>query len=471
MDRLHQGTLEKLKSLRERVNWEIEEERHQLLLRFEILIRCWKGKLPDLLDIFRNEEIDWLLTEEVKTRDDPDLDCSRFSLIEFFIGARFKDELAVNDTNGDSGSSLRRTTALHYAARHDYRFIVPALFKIYDRYDVNYTDESGLTHFHAACMSGCYDVVEKFLEFGQEANCLWRETGNTPLHLALIHRCKGVARLLLENGADPNSANKAGLTALHIICKAEGNDDLAEMLFKICDGKNQPVQVDALDTSGRTPLQWAVANLLPDMVDMLLDRGADLSSFLFPTRDHFGERFKTSCNRSKLRLASDAFIVVERLKKEGYEFDQYDALTIMQFFARHGLFQKSANFDKYWYNNVEFTSAALDIMIGRDDSSLSLYDFVRLRPEEAARKFTYSDYFKFVRAGDYEFIPERINEACVVHLCEMMAKGFFRRWTLEPFLELIGYKLPILCCEIIIKQLTNEDLWSICSAVTFQDVV
>ncbi|KAL7296331.1 hypothetical protein TKK_0010345 [Trichogramma kaykai] len=114
--------------------------------------------------------------------------------------------------------------------------------------------------------------------------------GDSPLHLALKHGHKKVTELLLRNGANPNLANDEGLTPLHFICQNKKNrfeckNEVAELMnlfFTINDERHQPVQVDAKDQLGLTPIQWAVANLLPSAIHILLNHGAYLSEFVFP---------------------------------------------------------------------------------------------------------------------------------------------------------------------------------------------
>ncbi|CAB0041449.1 unnamed protein product [Trichogramma brassicae] len=85
----------------------------------------------------------------------------------------YKDELVFDE---DGKPLLRRTTPLHQVVKVDLSRSLPKLFKIYQRADANYTDESGLSHFHVACMNGFDDVVKRFLELGQDSNCIREET-------------------------------------------------------------------------------------------------------------------------------------------------------------------------------------------------------------------------------------------------------------------------------------------------------
>ncbi|CAB0041469.1 unnamed protein product [Trichogramma brassicae] len=187
-----------LKSIRKMVNWRIAKERSSFFDRVLFLIKNWKGQLPDLRDIFRPEEMDWLLTEDFKNKYYDVISRREFNFIKFVVEAGYKESSNIDK---NSKPLLRRTTALHWATRLDYCFGVIKLLEIYDRFDVNYTDESGLSHFHVACKFGCCDIVEKFLEAGQDPNCVWKETGDSPLHLALANANKEVVESLLRNGA------------------------------------------------------------------------------------------------------------------------------------------------------------------------------------------------------------------------------------------------------------------------------
>ncbi|XP_014220908.1 ankyrin-1-like [Trichogramma pretiosum] len=404
--------LETFRKLRKSVNWEIPHERVNLLYKFDDLIKSWEGQFPDLRDVFKKEEIDRLLIEEyemVKSMEsNPRMHCRprSSSFIDFVIENGYRGE---SDVGGDGKPLLHRTTAVHLAAKREYYSLVADLFRVYDRYDLNYFDDMGLTHFHVACMTGCDQVVKRFLEVGQDPNCLDYLTGDSPLHLALKHGHKKVTELLLRNGANPNLANDEGLTPLHFICQNSKKNqfeceseavELMNLFFTINDERHQPVQVDAKNQLGLTPIQWAVANLLPVAIDVLVDHGADLSEFVVPRASHLFEVSKLHeidhAMDFKLNLTSCLLAVVGYLEKNGYQLKRSDAATIMTLFAKHKLFENS----EHW------------------------------REED--------------------------------HLCEKLSRDFFRRWALDSFLKLTRYKLPILCCRLIIDEsFKNKDLWYI----------
>ncbi|KAL7301667.1 hypothetical protein TKK_0005669 [Trichogramma kaykai] len=179
----------------------------------------------------------------------------------------------------------------------------------------------------------CDDVVEKFLELGLDPNILVPKTG-----------------------ADLNSANEEGLYPLHIICKKYDADDLLKTFFKINEDIQRTVQIDVVDKIDRTPLQWAVAHCKPHMVDMLLDHGANLSDFVFPTESHFDERFRhiKVWFHLKLRLASGALIIIEQLEKRGYELRRSDLLLLTTLFDKYKLFEKSVIVEKSWHGDERF---------------------------------------------------------------------------------------------------------------------
>uniref|UniRef100_A0ABD2X4E8 Uncharacterized protein n=1 Tax=Trichogramma kaykai TaxID=54128 RepID=A0ABD2X4E8_9HYME len=275
-----QKILETLKSLKKHTNWELVDERRKFTHQVYPLIKQYFIQiplLPNVQNVFSSEDVERLAIDCINF--EHEIEFKRF--IAFLRYAGYKDEPKLD---GDGKPSSRRTTPEHIAAKKN-QFSCNYLFDIYNRYDVNYTDESGLSHFHVACMNCYLDDVKKFLELGQDPNCLWLETGDSPLHLILSgdddeFQHEQSVELLLRSGADLNLVNKEGLTPLHIISKKYTSGlrevpEVQKMLFEISDELNLPLPIDARDKFGNTPLHLAMLNNSVYVTQMLLRRGAN----------------------------------------------------------------------------------------------------------------------------------------------------------------------------------------------------
>ncbi|CAB0041185.1 unnamed protein product [Trichogramma brassicae] len=560
---MDQSRFNQLKSLRENIVWKVEEQRLAFLRRVVALIEDWEDDLPNLRHIFQPAEIELLLVDAVNYFSYDRNGHPGRTFVDFVARSGYVDEPAKVKGRSGVRPSLRRTTPLHHLfelhwnLKREHWFhglggldwLCFKLLKIYDRYDVNYVDaKTGVTHFHVACcclLASDDDqlrIIRRFLELGQNPNRVVRETGYSPLHLALQRNNGEAALLLLRAGARPNVATKYGDTPLHIMSQKgdpgaavaetffracdesnrlvriearnrDGNRPLAEALlhqnvqmaalllrrganpnsvngfgntplhicarghiagvrrrlkiesavtlFKICDELNLALRVNARNDEDKTPLEVAIANLLSDTVDVLLDHGADLYKGLFSTVID-PKMICHSLAISVMKAASGFLIVAERLEAKGYDFSRNDALTIMKCFAELGLFEKfTVVKKKKFYDDEKFTSQAKKIIV---NSSLSLYELIHLRSEEEEKLLTYQDYFRFASSLNLWKLSTEFHDACVLHVCEKMSRGFFRRWALDPFHELIHKRLPLECCEMILETLNNQDLYNICLA-------
>uniref|UniRef100_A0ABD2WJ23 Uncharacterized protein n=1 Tax=Trichogramma kaykai TaxID=54128 RepID=A0ABD2WJ23_9HYME len=531
--------LETFKELRERFNFQIEGERHKFIHKLYPLVRDWIEAVPNHRDIFREGEIESLLNTIHTDKDMLRNDFQKSEVIRFLARTGYRDEPKVGE---DGEPLLRRTTVMHRAARNgNVLGSIRNLFQIFNRFDANYVDEDGVTHFHIACQYGCDDFVEKFLDLGWvDLNaCPVSRTGNSPLHLALENHPGRfrVAALLLSRGADPNSTNLKGSTPLHLL-RESWNDDspffrivdelnlsvhidardelgrtplhlamhhgrkkkvesllrrganpnlatvhgftplhlacvgscdpigVIKLFFEVNNELNRLVEVDARSTRGRTPLYYAVVKIFPHTANELLDRGADPFGFVFPTEkdfDYFHHIRIEHDYRFKYDLVSRALAVIDILERRGRELYRSEALIVMKFFAKRGLFEKSGHLEPNWYEDEEFASKAKEVTV---EANLSLYDLMRLQPREVDKLYTSTNFFEFFVRSE-EGVPqlrqlsEESREACIMHLWDKMSRRFFRDWALEPFWELIHFRLPILCCEMVIDNLTNQDLCNI----------
>ncbi|KAL7288012.1 hypothetical protein TKK_0018062 [Trichogramma kaykai] len=127
------------------------------------------------------------------------------------------------------------------------------------------------------------------------------------------------------------------------------------------------------------------------------------------------------------------------------------------------MFEKSTDAKKLLCNE-EFATSSKNMMIKRD---LSLYDLLEVRPKEAAKLFIYEvhDHCAWNWNKLLDLYQMR-RETCAIHLCEKISRRFFLDRAIDPFDELIHYRLLILYCHMILDNLNNEDLYNICLAAT-----
>ncbi|KAL7299617.1 hypothetical protein TKK_0007380 [Trichogramma kaykai] len=347
--------------------------------------------------------------------------------------------------------------------------------------DPNAADNDGETPLHTVSRYAYLNyLAQNFFEICDAEKITLKldakdKRGWTPLHLAINSGSRYIAESLLARGADPNLPNDDGETLLHVIC-SQGDDKTAKLFFDICDERKQTVRLDAKDNLGRTPLRYAVSKVEARLVDLLLERGADPSNLVFLTEHEISEQLNDlpvalrvlypSDFLSKWRRASRVATVVESLAKKGYAFDVSQVQSIVKALIRHGLLEMSLEPDerlclvRYLYSSSEFSVKAKEITV---TSSLSLYDLLKLRPEETKKLLTSAHYFGFADSGDLELLgTKELVEICVVLLCNMMMERFCKLLALVPFLTLTRYRLPISHCEIILEKLPNEDLFELC---------
>jgi ankyrin repeat protein len=132
------------------------------------------------------------------------------------------------------------------------------------------------TPLHIACKEGYPDVVKLILQHGfEERRALVSAVDNeynTPLHLACEGGSKVVVHLLLLNNADIVAVKSEEITALHITARL-GFTDIAKILVEA----TQDI-VEASDASQQTALHRAAQYNQCEMIDFLLDKGADLTA-------------------------------------------------------------------------------------------------------------------------------------------------------------------------------------------------
>ena len=157
--------------------------------------------------------------------------------------------------------------------------------------DINTKNEFGSTPFKLAVVNNNVNVVELFLQLGQDPN---KESvdetvsGGTPLMSAAANGNIELVKLLLKFGAKPDYPTSGRHTAL---MSATGHTEIFKILV------NHGANIHARDNYGRTVLIWAALHGTEEVVALLCEMGAD------PEIKDKGGNTAVSEAKNKLRLS------------------------------------------------------------------------------------------------------------------------------------------------------------------------
>jgi ankyrin repeat protein len=137
--------------------------------------------------------------------------------------------------------------------------------------DVNRRDVDGSTPLQWAVHKGDVAEVRRLLRAGADVS-LANHYGATPMSLAAEVGNTDILKLLLEVGANPDSATTDGQTALQAVART-GNVEAAQVLL------SHHATVDVREKwGGQTALMWASARRHPEMMQLLISKGADVNA-------------------------------------------------------------------------------------------------------------------------------------------------------------------------------------------------
>jgi ankyrin repeat protein len=137
-----------------------------------------------------------------------------------------------------------------------------------DGADANEVSEDGTTAVHWAAYHDDVALARDLIEAGATVDVV-NEYGSAPLFEAAAIGNPAMIELLIEAGADVTRANADGQTALMIVARTN-KLEAARLLI------DAGADVNRAETwREQTPLMWAAAQGQPDMIRLLLERGAN----------------------------------------------------------------------------------------------------------------------------------------------------------------------------------------------------
>ncbi|MHB9147539.1 MAG: ankyrin repeat domain-containing protein [Candidatus Amoebophilus sp.] len=258
-----------------------------------------KENFNEVLKLIENAPFDAINYQDPVTKDTPLLLAAQLGH-QSIIEALLKAGVNVNTQGGDG------RTALLCAAIDEKKDIVEALIKSGVDLDIQHGDEA-LLH---AVYKGYKDIVKALLDAGVDANTQggdgrtalmesvsnsWKlegekivalllnnganinvqdQEGNTALMYATFGKNQAIVEALLNRGARIDLKNTLGETALWGAFDRE-NTSMLKLLFKRLD---KHIQINQLGKFIHHALPWAIRRGAKEIVEELLNRGAELNS-------------------------------------------------------------------------------------------------------------------------------------------------------------------------------------------------
>ena len=176
--------------------------------------------------------------------------------------------------------------------------------------DPNAANKGKLTPLHNAAHHGHSQVVRKLITYHANVNILDAQ-GWTPLAWGIASDDLKTVEVLLANGADLKRMTSPYSSPLHISV-AKGNLAITKALISYGAKLNHPIVI-AEDESNFTPLHLAATNNFPEIADLLIKKGADIT-------------VKTSKGKTVMDIINERSDRIDNFKKSGVFWKINDAL-------------------------------------------------------------------------------------------------------------------------------------------------
>lgn len=191
------------------------------------------------------------------------------------------------DAGKRMGGGVCGVTALHQAVYQERDEIVSALLEL--GADPARSMNGWYTPLHVAAEKGCTAIARRLVEATAGGNgertvdaraSLGEHVDLTPLHVAAQHGHREVIGVLIDAGADTSAVRGFGdrgdITALHLAAENGFVDAVIALLETTQTDGSRSSLIDAVDSLGFTALHLAVQYRFPNVVQVLLDAGANV---------------------------------------------------------------------------------------------------------------------------------------------------------------------------------------------------
>ncbi|XP_036072351.1 ankyrin repeat and SOCS box protein 10 [Oryzias melastigma] len=139
----------------------------------------------------------------------------------------------------------------------------------------NAVSEDGLMPLHVCTAPESLECAKHLLQYGATINGHSLEENDTPLHVAARHGLPDLVDLYLSYGAALDDRNDEGFTPMNSACSQPQEPQDLERYFTVCQKLLEAgASIHIMDQDKHTPLHMACKNVNPEIVDLLLAKGA-----------------------------------------------------------------------------------------------------------------------------------------------------------------------------------------------------
>ncbi|XP_034558415.1 ankyrin repeat and SOCS box protein 10 isoform X2 [Notolabrus celidotus] len=141
--------------------------------------------------------------------------------------------------------------------------------------NANAVSEEGLMPLHVCTTLESFECAKYLLQYGAAINGRTLDEGDSPLHVAARNGLPDHVDLYLRYGAAVDRQNDEGLTPLNAACSQPQELQELQSYCKVCQTLlGAGADIHTMDQDKHNPLHMACKNANPDIVDLLLAKGA-----------------------------------------------------------------------------------------------------------------------------------------------------------------------------------------------------